>query len=121
MKRTGGEGTMARHSHPSRSGFSLLPWMLAKTAGGIAAVLGSLAAAWSLSHASHADQAPPWPALILALAGFLAFIGAGRALAKHVGAATPPVASSRRTSVLSWSLLLVLASGFLIFVQLMTR
>jgi hypothetical protein len=121
MKRPGEEGAMERTSHPVRPEFSLLPWMIARAVGGIAATLGSLATAWSLTHAPYREQANPWPVLILVLAGFLIFIGAGRALAKHADAATPPLASTDRASVLSWSLLLLLAAGFLLFVHFMTR
>lgn len=37
MKRAGEEGTMERTTRPARSEFSLLPWMIAKAVGGVAA------------------------------------------------------------------------------------
>lgn len=121
MKRAGEEEAMDRTSRPARSGFTRLPWMVAKAGGGIAAALGSLAAVWTLTHAPRGEQANPWSALILALAGFLVFIGAGRALAKRADAANPPVASAGRASMLPWALLLLLAAGFLLFVHFMAR
>jgi heme A synthase len=121
MKRASEEETMEQASRPARSEFSLLPWMVAKATGGITGALGSLAWVWTLTHAPQGEQANPWPVLILALAGFLVFIGAGRALSKHADAANPPVASAGRASVLSWTLLLLLAAGFLLFVHFMTR
>lgn len=118
MKRAGEEGTM---QGTARSESSLLPWMLAQAAGGIAAALGSGAVVWTLAHASTGERSFPWPALILALAGFVVFVGARGALAARAAAAATPPASSVRASALSWSLLLVLAAGFLVFVHLTTR
>jgi hypothetical protein len=112
---------MKRISRQARPEFSQLPWMIAKAAGGLATALGSLAAAWTLTHSLHGEQVNPWPALILALAGFLVFMGTGRVLAKHEDAANRPVASTIRASVLSWLLLVLLAAGFLLFVHFMTR
>jgi zinc transporter ZupT len=108
---------MKRISRRARPEFSQLPWMIAKTAGGLAAALGGLAAAWTLTHS---PQVNPWPTLILALAGFLLFIGADRVLAKRADTANRPVASTRRASVLSWLLLVLLAAGFLLFVHFIT-
>lgn len=49
MKRADEEGTMERTTRPARSEFSLLPWMIAKAVGGIAAALGTLRVGYSLS------------------------------------------------------------------------
>lgn len=111
---------MEQTARPAKTAFSPLPWIIGKAAGGIAAALGSLTMAWSLTHTPFGEQANPWPAIILALAGFLVFIGAGRVLAKHADAATQPLTSTKRASALSWSLLLLFAAGFLLFVYFMT-
>ena len=112
---------MKRTSRRARFEFSQLLWMIAKTVGGLAAALGGLAATWTLTHTPHSEQADPWPALILALAGFLVFIGTERVLAKRADTASRPVASTRRASVLPWFLLVLLAAGFLLFVHFITR
>ena len=112
---------MKRTSRRARPGFSQLPWMIAKTVGGLAAALGGLAASWTLTHTPHGKQANPWPTLILALAGFLVFIGTDRVLAKRADTANQPRDSTRCASVLSWSLLMLLAAGFLFFVHFISR
>lgn len=112
---------MKRTSRRARFEFSQLLWMIAKTVGGVAAGLGSLVAAWTVTHTPHSEQADPWPALILALAGLLVFIGTDRVLAKRADTANQPGDSTRCASVLSWFLLVLLAAGFLLFVHFITR
>jgi hypothetical protein len=121
MKGESRDRVVKRTSRRARFEFSQLPWMIAKTAGGLAAALGGLAAAWTLTHSLHGEQADFWPALIFALAGFLLFIGADRVLAKRADTANRPVASTRRASVLPWFLLVLLAAGFLLLVHFITR
>jgi hypothetical protein len=114
---------MEKPTPPIRSEFRQLPWMVAKTIGGIAAALGTLMLAWAMTRDTHAALADHLPAVILTIAGFLVFIVAGGALAKPSGRdnATVQPAERRRGSLLSWSLFLLLAAGFLIFVHFMTR
>jgi hypothetical protein len=108
----------------ARSELRLLPFMLGKLVGGVMAALGAAAAVAMLGNRPGTSPSDALPYAVAAVAGIIVFAVSSRMLSRRSGnvtavAATP--APSLRMSVVSWTVLLLLAAGFLLGAFLSTR
>ena len=97
-----------------------LPFMLGKLLGGIVAVIGFTG--WVLHMTRHAGGALPW--FLVGAAGITLFLLAARSRARRGAcraAATSSPAGNRRTNLLAWGFLLLLAVIFLTCSWFVTR
>lgn len=102
----------------------LLPFMLGKLVGGAMAALGAGAAVTMLGNRPGTAPSDAVPFAAAAVTGIVIFAISSRMLACRTGRAatadTRP-AHSRRMSVISWTVMLLLAAGFLLVTYLVTR
>jgi hypothetical protein len=115
---------MGEITRQARAEFRQLPLIIGKLAGGIAAVSGFTVAVVVVTRKPEWSAGEILPALLAGCAGVAVFVLSARALRRRLagpGADEPLTASSGRTSLLSWGLLLLFAAIFLTFVWFMTR
>jgi len=107
----------------ARSEMKQLPFMLGKLVGAAMAILGCSAAivVQSGRPGMTASDAPRY--WLAALMGIIIFVVSSRAMArrgKGTGTQTVPAGAARRMSVVSWVLLLLLATAFLLITVIIT-
>lgn len=104
-----------------RSEARQLPWMLAKLVGGLMAVIGLGGAVVVLTRRPD----PSWGGLLAwvlaGVVGLALFLAASRCLARRKGTDGPELTGKGRakTSVLSWTILLILAALFIAIVLIL--
>lgn len=108
----------------TRSELRLLPYMLGKLVGGAVAALGAAAAVAMLGNRPGTTPADALPYTAAAIAGIIVFAVSSRMLARRAGSEkvdARPTSSSPKMSVIAWTVLLLLAAGFLLVTFLVTR
>lgn len=108
----------------TRSELRLLPFMLGKLVGGAMAAVGAGAAVAMLGNRPGTSPADALPYAVTAVAGIILFAVSSRMLVRRAGrekADAVPPAPSPKMSVIAWTLLLLLAAGFLLVAFLVTR
>jgi len=108
----------------TRSELRLLPFMLGKLVGGAMAAVGAGAAMAMLGNRPGTTPSDALPYAAAAVAGLILFAVSSRMLARRAGTEEPASGTtthSRRMSVISWTVLLLLAAGFLLVALLATR
>lgn len=108
----------------ARSELRLLPLMLGKLAGGVMAAVGAGAAVAMLGNRPGTTPSDALPYAVVAVAGIIVFTLCSKRPARRSAnaaaeAGTP--AAAARTRLIAWSVLLLLAAGFLLVAFLLTR
>lgn len=115
---------MGEITRQARAELRLLPLMLGKLAGGIAAVIGFTAAVLMITRRPGGGTGDLLPALLAGCAGVAVFVLSGWALRRRLHdrpAEGSLPAAGARTSLLSWGLLLLFAVIFLAWSWFVTR
>lgn len=115
---------MGNISDQVRAELRLLPRMLGKLFGAIMAIVGFTMAILIITRKMNASFMDTLPTLFLGAAGMVVFVlfskKTGKQLSEVKAEALLP-GDSKRISMLSWGLLLLLGSVFLLCTWLMTR
>ncbi len=105
-----------------RSELKQLPLMLGKLLVGMVTVVCFTMAVLNLTRRADASLPGTLAWLLLGGAGLLAFQLLSRSLVRRLsGVGSVSIAEARRTSLLSWTILVLLALGFLLVSHLVTR
>jgi zinc transporter ZupT len=111
---------MSSMPHQIREEAKQLPLKLVKLVGGLAAVIGFGAAAWTATRSGDAGSGEILLALISGCAGILVFLLSSQRISRSAPQTQTGCGGKTRQSLLAWSLLLLFVCLFLAFVRAVT-
>ncbi len=101
-----------------------MPLLLCKLLGGFMAIIGLPGAVFISTRRANVTLPDVLPYVLTGLAGIVIFIASSRALAKRFGDngnQTLAMKDKKRMNIMSWTILLILATVFLLFTYFMAR